>query len=169
MSGDAADLITHRIHRGLTDDMKAEIAVLSLNPAQRPRDIVSYLRQAYPDAVFTQKDVENHRSRLQRDKQDGKTPTQTLLTILRETGTYHVVRTDPTDHNKIIGLFWTYPWCIEMWGKYPWVLQLDNTYKTNRFNIPLFQVTGVTNVTTTFNAAFGLVDNEREDGFGWLA
>lgn len=89
--------------------------------------------------------------------------------MLRETGTYHVVRIDPTDHHKITGLFWTYPWCIEMWRKYPFVLQLDNTYKTNRFSMPLFQATGVTKVTTTFNAAFGLVDNEREDGFGWLA
>lgn len=168
-AGDVFELTTHRGHRGLTDAMKADVATLSLNASQRPRDIVSYLRRTYPDTVFTAKDVENYRQRLQRDKQDGKTPTQTLLQILRDTDTYHVVRTDPADPDKITGLFWTYAWCVDMWKKYPWVLQLDNTYKTNRFNMPLFQVTGVTNVATTFNARFGLVDNECEDGFMWLA
>ena len=52
--------------------------------------------------------------------------------------------------------------------RFPWCLQIDNTYKTNRFKMPLFQITGVTNVGSIFDAAFGLVDNEREDGFNWL-
>jgi hypothetical protein len=149
--------------------LTAEVAVFSLNPSQRPRDIVSYLQKTYPNAIFTQKDVENYRQRLQQDKQNGKTPTQTLIDVLRDTNTYHVVRTDPTEPNKVTGLFWTFAWGIEMWKKYPWVLQLDNTYNTNRFRMPLLQVTGVTNVATTFNGAFGLMDNEREDGFTWLA
>ena len=35
--------------------------------------------------------------------------------------------------------------------------------------MPLFQVTGVTNVKSIFNAAFGIINNECEDGFTWLA
>src|SRR3569833_1448053 len=152
-SGDAAELTIHRIHRGLTDDMKAEVAAWFRNAISKPRDITVYLRKQFPDAVFIQKDIENYRHREQRDRQDGKTPTQTLFEVLQESGLYHVNRTDPEDPHKIIGLFWSYPWCLEMWKKYPWVLQMDSTYKTNRFNMPLFQATGVTNVSSTFNAA----------------
>ncbi|KAK4233656.1 hypothetical protein C8A03DRAFT_19304 [Achaetomium macrosporum] len=52
-AGHQAELSTHQVHRGLSDPMKAEIAALSLNPAQKPRDIFSYLKKSYPDVVFT--------------------------------------------------------------------------------------------------------------------
>ncbi|KAK4102271.1 hypothetical protein N658DRAFT_412339, partial [Parathielavia hyrcaniae] len=52
-----AELATHRVHRGLTDAMKATVQALSLNPAQRPRDIFSYLLKQFPNEVFTLKDI----------------------------------------------------------------------------------------------------------------
>ncbi len=45
---------------------------------------------------------------------------------------------------------------------------MDNTYNTNTWKLPLFLITGMTNIGSNFNLAFGLVDNEREDGFSWL-
>jgi hypothetical protein len=56
-----------------------------------------------------------------------------------------------------------------MWKRFPEVISLDNTYNTNRFKLPLFQVTGQTCLGTVFNAAFGLIDNERREGFQFLA
>ena len=91
-----------------------------------------------------------------------------MIHELKEQNIDHVVRWDEADSSVPIGLFWTYPWCITMWKHFPWVIQLDNTYKSNHFRMPLLQVTGATNVKSIFNVAFGLVDNEREDGFTWL-
>ena len=45
---------------------------------------------------------------------------------------------------------------------------MDNTYKTNRFRMPFFKVTSVTNLSINFNVAFGLINNEREEGYEWL-
>src|SRR5215470_16752397 len=45
---------------------------------------------------------------------------------------------------------------------------LDNTYKTNRFKIYLFQVTGLTDQKSIANFSFGLINTETEDGFNWL-
>jgi hypothetical protein len=56
-----------------------------------------------------------------------------------------------------------------MWQRFPEVLSFDNTYNTNRFKLPLFQTTGQTCLGTVFNAAFGLIDNERLEGFQFLA
>ena len=48
-------------------------------------------------------------------------------------------------------------------------MSFDNTYNTNRFKLPLFQVTGQTCLKTFYNVAFGLIDNERREGFQFLA
>ena len=55
-----------------------------------------------------------------------------------------------------------------MWKKFPEVLGLDNTYKTNRFNLYLFQVTGVTDQKSLANFAFGLINGEKREHFQWL-
>jgi hypothetical protein len=55
-----------------------------------------------------------------------------------------------------------------MWKRFPKVLNLDNTYKTNRYQYPLFQITGQTCLGSVFNAAFNLIDNERLNGFIFL-
>src|SRR6478609_4810540 len=68
----------------------------------------------------------------------------------------------------MVGLVWTFPYCIRMWKRFPEVISFDNTYNTNRFKLPLFQVTGQTCLGTVFNAAFGLIDNERPKGFQFL-
>ncbi|KJZ69738.1 hypothetical protein HIM_10878 [Hirsutella minnesotensis 3608] len=48
-------------------------------------------------------------------------------------------------------------------------MSFDNTYNTRGFKLPLFQVTGQTCLKSVYNAAFGLIDNERREGFQFLA
>ncbi|KJZ70944.1 hypothetical protein HIM_09648 [Hirsutella minnesotensis 3608] len=55
-----------------------------------------------------------------------------------------------------------------MWKRFPEIVSFDNTYNTNRFKLPLFQVTGQTCLKSVINAAFGLIDNERREGFQFL-
>ena len=52
-----------------------------------------------------------------------------------------------------------------MWRRFPQVLGIDNTYKTNRFNLYLFQVTDITDQHSVANFAFGLIDTEKQEGF----
>lgn len=55
-----------------------------------------------------------------------------------------------------------------MWKKFPEVLGVDNTYKTNTFKICLFQITGITDQKSVANFAFGLINTEKEEGYQWL-
>jgi len=55
-----------------------------------------------------------------------------------------------------------------MWKAYPEVLGLDNTYKTNRFKMYLFQITGMTDMMTVVNFGFGLINSEKEPAYLWL-
>jgi hypothetical protein len=69
---------------------------------------------------------------------------------------------------RLVGIVWTVPYCLRMWKRYPEIMSFDNTYNTNRFKLPLFQIMGQTCLKSVYNAAFGLVDNERREGFQFL-
>ncbi len=56
-----------------------------------------------------------------------------------------------------------------MWKKYHKVQLFDNTYKTNKTGWAYFQVCTKTHVGTTVSQGWGLIDNERQEGFNWLA
>ena len=71
------------------------------------------------------------------------------------------------DDGPIAGLFWTYSWAVGQWKRHPEVLSFDNTYKTNKFNMPLLQVTGVTGSWTTFSVGWALLGDETEASFSW--
>ena len=45
---------------------------------------------------------------------------------------------------------------------------INDTYKTNRFKMPLFNVTGASNIGSIFNAAFSLFDGKDETEFTWV-
>ncbi|OAQ58186.2 transposase [Pochonia chlamydosporia 170] len=79
-----------------------------------------------------------------------------------------LVRTLRDEDDRVCAVFWTYDWCRTMWKKFPEVLGLDNTYKTNRFGLHLFQATGVTDQKSLANFAFGLINGEKEHHFQWL-
>lgn len=89
-------------------------------------------------SYFKQKDIYNDRQRLRTQSLGGMTATQAWISILRSHGLQHFIKYEDDDENRIQGIFWTYPWCEAQWKRFPEVLGLDNTYKTNRFKMPFF-------------------------------
>ena len=69
---------------------------------------------------------------------------------------------------RIDRIFWSYTWSIDLYKHNPKFLMGDNTYNVNRFNMPLFQVEGVTGLHTNFPIAFALVSGEKEESFRWV-
>ena len=116
--------------------------------------------------VFTNKDVYNDRQKIRDDLLGVLTPTQAWVKILQGQQLKHTIQYD--DYNKVTAVFWTYPWCQKMWKVFLEVLGMDNTYKTNRFKMYLFQITGVTDQNSVVNFGFGLINTEKEEGYRWL-
>ncbi|KAK3984658.1 hypothetical protein QBC44DRAFT_252466, partial [Cladorrhinum sp. PSN332] len=54
--------------------------------------------------------------------------------------------------------------------KFPEMLYIDLTYKTNRFNIPFYQANSLTGYNTTFSYFFSIVkiNNEQREAFNFL-
>jgi len=44
---------------------------------------------------------------------------------------------------------------------------MDNTYKTNKYMLPLLEIVGVTSTGLTFSTGFVLMSTERENNFTW--
>ncbi|KAH7025220.1 uncharacterized protein B0I36DRAFT_250899, partial [Microdochium trichocladiopsis] len=63
---------------------------------------------------------------------------------------------------RLIAVIWTYPESIALWKLNPEVSSFDNTYRTNRYNMPLFNVAGITCNNSYFNKVLGVVPNETQ-------
>jgi hypothetical protein len=165
----ASERLTEHVgHRALTDEQRAYIQELFDVPGLRNRAISDRLIVKWPGINFIQKDIENMRAAHNKQRLGGYTPTQALIKRFVDQGIDHVVRFDPRDGDRVLGLVWTYPWCKTTWKRFWWVLHLDNTYNTNRFKLAFFEAVVLTNIGTIAPVFFALVDNERQEGFDFL-
>jgi hypothetical protein len=161
------DPSSHTIHRRRTKEQMDVARSMIQYQGVPAREMADILRDHHPEpSFFKDKDIYNDRYRLKALRLEGYTPTQAWVRILQNEGLKHEVHYD-NDH-RITAVFWTYPWCEEMWKTFPEVLGLDNTYKTNRYKMYLFQVTGMTDQLTVANFAFGLINSETEEAYSWL-
>ena len=122
------------------------------------------LHAQFPGSHLTLKDVKNERLAIRKSELGGYSATQALVRLLEQEGITHFVK---YRDDRVTGLLIIFPWCLTMWKLFPDALMIDDTYKTNRFKMPLFNVTGISNIGSIFNAAFGLLDGEDEDEFTW--
>nr|CEG03582.1 unnamed protein product [Fusarium acuminatum CS5907] len=159
----------HPSHRRLTEPIRTTVESTSRRVGIRARDVRAMVQEQHPESSFTRKDIYNARSRINRDKLDGHTPTAALIKLLDEMKIPYLVKWGGDEPNRLVGLVWAFPYCLQMWKRFPEVISFDNTYNTNRFKLPLFQATGQTCLGSVYNAAFGLIDNERREGFQFLS
>lgn len=164
-----ADAAAHPVHRRLTSPVKATIQSTSRRVGIRARDIGGIVQDHFPDSVYAPRDIYNARALINRENLGCYSSTAALIRLFDEKGIPTLRSGDRDEPDRLVGLVLTFPYCLRMWKRFSEVISFDNTYNTNRFKLPLFQVTGHTCLGTVFNAAFGLIDNERLEGFQFLA
>lgn len=165
----SADAAAHPSHRRLTSPVKAVVQLSSRQVGIRARDVGGIVRSHFPESVFTRRDIYNARAQIHRGQLGGYSSTAALIKLFDEQAVPYVAKWADDEPDRLVGLVWTFPYCVKMWRRFSEVISFDNTYNTNRFKLPLFQVTGQTCLGSVFNAAFGLIDNERLEGFRFLA
>ncbi|KAK4068501.1 hypothetical protein Purlil1_13791 [Purpureocillium lilacinum] len=161
-------LSAHPVHRRLTDSLKATIEATSRRVGIRARDVRGIVQEKHLGTHYTINDIYNARTLLRREKLGGLVPTAALVKLFDERGVPYIVKWSETEPDRLVGLLFTFPYCLRMWKRFPEIMSFDNTYNTNRFKLTLFQVTGHTCLKSVYNAAFGLIDNERREGFQFL-
>ncbi|KAJ6436261.1 sugar transporter [Purpureocillium lavendulum] len=156
------DVFVFRHKNGISTIRPEEVGI-------RARDVRAVVQEQHPETVFTRRDIYNARASINCDKLGGYTPTAALIKLFDENKIPYLVKWADNNSNRLVGLVWTFPYCLQMWKRFPEVISFDNTYNTNRFKLPLFQATGQTCLGSVYNAAFGLIDNEKREGFQFLS
>lgn len=111
------------------------------------------------------RDIHNVKSRLRDNWLNGRTPIQGLFDLIAESQWAH--RTLTSAEGTLLNLFFASPSGISLARRFPTVLSLDCTYKTNRFNLPLLHIVGTTNTHRSFTVAMCFLNNEKQDQYEW--
>jgi hypothetical protein len=167
--------VSHPAHRKRSDDTVATIQRM-VDAECSPRQILSTLL-AQESITITSQDIYNEIKAHRKQKLGGLSPTQALLLALEEYGIDENGQSNPDreyyhekklgNDNKLSHLFFAHPASISLLKKYPDVLLLDCTYKTNKYKMPLLHICGVTNLGTTFSIGFAFLSAEREEDYSW--
>ena len=128
------DASVHSMHRRLTDEERGALE-RHTQAGSRLHVITSDLRAK--NQALKKRDILNERAKLQRQAAGPYTQTQRFIQVLQESGEFYRLCRDADD--RIIGVFWTFPWCREMAKAYPDVISMDNTYNVCPF-LPFFNL-----------------------------
>ncbi len=115
---------------------------------------------------LTVRDIYNARHRLLIDALGGQTPIQALFAQL--TTDDFMWEFKACAAGNITHLFFASLSSLDLVKSYPEVLLLDCTYKTNRFGLPLLNITGITGLGTSFYLAFAFIKAEAERDITWV-
>ena len=115
----------------------------------------------------TKRDIVNIQSDMRIRRLNGLSPTQALLMRLGENPDYRYYFHVYEDGN-LARLLVFERGSLQILNSNFEVLLVDSTYKTNRFNMPLFNIIGVTAINTSFFVGFCFLDAEDSESFEWV-
>lgn len=154
-------------------DDEAQKHIIALHAANAPVAVTRrFLRNAYPKKVFMSSDIHNFISRLKRRRKDSPSQSDAaqLICLLSkkhaECGYFFRFQVDVD--NRLMSIYWSSPEQILLARRFSDVIICDNTYKTNRWNMPLTLFCIIDNFNRTRIAGMGLVSDESEDSYRWI-
>lgn len=160
-------VIAHPSHRSRRLEENAEaiqLATSLLARATLVSTIRSQLRTNWQLEV-TARDLYNLGQHIRIQQLGGKTPIHWLADELEQRDFFFRIDTD--DNNRVTRLFMAHPECIKLLKRYPDVLLIDCTYKTNRFSMPLVNICGSSGNNMTPQFALAFLSGEKEEDYTW--
>ena len=133
----------------------------------RPGQILSALMVNNPELPLDIEDIYNEKARLRRQRLNFRTPILALMEELSRHEDWHTEFLEDGVH-RLSHLFFSHTESLQLLALNPEVLIMDCTYKTNRFNIPLLNIIGITSLGKNFWVAFCFLRNEKEGDFRWV-
>jgi len=123
------------------------------------------LQRKFPHAPFQLKDIHNLRADCRREIDDGFPPIQALLQRLGQ-GYIHSYSLDK--ENRVNALLFHTKDSLDLLRLFPWAVTLDCTYKTNKHNLHLLNIVGMTYQNYIFVIGQALLSSEQEEDFEWV-
>lgn len=109
-------------------------------------------------------DIYNYIAIYKKLKVGDLTPMEYLVKSMDERNLHYVLQ---TVESKVTNLFYAFQDSVKIAREFPWILLVDSTYKTNKHNMPLFQMVGMDSSRKTFCIAFAFLTAETKENFKW--
>ena len=154
---------THPIQRRMPIEVKNPVKQLTA-AGVASRQVALVVRQATNHPLIAQ-DVYNVQKQVRLENLAGKTPMESLVHVVKNSQYHYNYVTDAEGH--VSHFFFAHPQSVELLNRYPDILLLDCTYKTNRFKMPLLSIVGATCTHQTYHVSFTFLKNETEESYIW--
>ncbi|KAL7940289.1 hypothetical protein V8C42DRAFT_349623 [Trichoderma barbatum] len=147
---------------------KKDQIVSAWNSGIRPAQILVQLQSDDdPDVrLITRSDVYNLLRRHRRDELGSQTPIEWLFDRLGDQDRY-VFYDLRDDNGRVVNLFIAPRSGIKLLQQYPDVILCESTFKTNRFNMPLFNICGAIGIKRTFQVVAAFLSAEDFKSYSW--
>ena len=131
----------------------------------KPRNILLTLKEHNVNSCMTIKQIYNARSAFCSSIRGSDLEMQHLMKLLEHDQYihWHIIK----DEDVVRDIFWCHPDSVKLVNVCNLVFLIDNTYKTNRYWLPLLDFVGVTPIEMTFSAGFAYVEGERFNNLVW--
>ncbi|KAH1210829.1 Protein FAR1-RELATED SEQUENCE 5 [Glycine max] len=147
----AKTLVGHPYVGRLTNDEKYIIVDMTKSNV-KPRNILLTLKEHNANSCTTIKQINDARSAYRSSIRGDDTEMQHLMRLLELV---------------VHDLFWCHPDAVKLCNACHLVFLIDNTYKTNRYRLPLFDFVGVTPTRMTFSIGFAYLEGEHVNNLVW--
>jgi alpha-glucosidase len=130
----------HSIHRRPSEEIRSKVETMG-KANIKPRQILSALELEDQNVILVKQDINNILSKARIASLNGQTPMESLFYDLQSSSFPYEFDLDEENHVK--RLFMVHPEAVSLIKRWPFVIMMDNTYKTNKFNMPLFHIIGM--------------------------
>jgi hypothetical protein len=158
----------HSTLRKLDKAQKVEVECFA-SAGMKPRNIEARIVQGLHNSRLRPlqiRDIYNFRQNIEREMLGGLIPVQFLFRQFNVNDYVWEYKTDA--ENPVTHLVFASHKSLSLFMSFPEVLLLDCTYQTNRFGMPLLNMVGVANVSTSFHVDFSFIESEAEDDYRWV-
>ncbi|KAI5668274.1 hypothetical protein M9H77_18127 [Catharanthus roseus] len=105
--------------------------------------------------------------KIKKNRMQGRNTVEEVLCLSAQRG-YTVFYRNCEESNVLSDIVVAYLTSIEMTRTWPYVLILDTTYKTNKYNMPLLEAVGMTPIGKNFTVATVFMCNEQATMYTWV-
>nr|KAJ0184863.1 hypothetical protein LSAT_V11C900471780 [Lactuca sativa] len=129
------------------------------------RQILSSLSQGNPNLPAVSRTIYNLKAKIRKESLGNRSMVNALFEEFEKEGFIYDILHNSIEH--ITHLFIAHPLSIKLAKSFSNIFIMDCTYKTNKYNMPLLDIIGVSCFNTSFYYGFVFLEREDEDSYIW--
>ncbi|KAI5677475.1 hypothetical protein M9H77_08425 [Catharanthus roseus] len=124
-----------------------------------PRNILQFFREQNISCAVSAQKIYNVVAKIKKNRMQERNTVEEVICLSAKWG-YMVFYRNYEESNILSDIVIAYPTSIAMIRTWPYVLIMDTTYKTNKYNMPLLEALGMTLTGKNFTMATAFMRNE---------